>query len=76
MSDQSLRSVQQTLDKYEQMEKDFDSKMQDATIKAKARLEAERLYTEELKENHGKPKSYFIAPTLSSSRRGSRRNET
>ena len=54
------------------MEKDFDSKMQDATIKAKARLEAERLYTAELKENHGKPKSYFIAPTLSSSRRGRR----
>ena len=43
--------------------------MQKAEIKERARIEAQKLYAEELKKNHGKPSSYFMAPKLSQSRK-------
>ena len=43
--------------------------MQKAEINERARIEAQKLYAEELKKNHGKPSSYFMAPKLSQSRK-------
>jgi len=49
LSSASINQVHNTISLYENMEKEFDSKIQEASIIERARLEAEKLYVEELK---------------------------
>ena len=54
MSQRSISSVRQTINEYEEAEKEFSAKMTDASIRERARLEAEMIYREEIRRNGGK----------------------
>lgn len=65
----SVSSARETLQKLKVAEDEFDTRMHKAAINERARIEAMRLFKEELSTNHGKPKTYFQVPVFSSSRR-------
>ena len=69
ISNQTIKSVRLTLRRLQDAEHEFEEKMTWAEINERARLQAEQIFTEELKHNHGKPKTYFQAPALQTSRR-------
>lgn len=74
LSSQSIAEIKELIRRFESEQESFTKNMREMEQAELERLYREALFKEELANNHGKPKSYFKVPNLSTaSRRSSRR---